>query len=121
MTAELARPTWRGDEITVEPTVPGVAGYGVLIRARYGGRSWALGSELTRHLAAWLTAHVGALPPPADPDAVRIEIDRQRADLLARSADDPTTEDFRAGLAWANHALDAIAAAAGAPTERTPR
>ncbi len=114
------RDTWRGDEFTVEPTIPGVAGYGVLIRARYAGRSWALGSELTRSLAAWLTAHAGALPPPADPDAVRLEIDRQRNALYARSQT-TDSEDFRAGLAWADHAFDAIAAAAGAPTERTTR
>lgn len=118
MTAE--RPVWRGGELFVEPVLPGVAGFGVVLRPRYAGRSWVLGAELTRHLAAWLTAHVGLLAPPADPCEVRLEIDRQRAVLhdLSRNTD---SEDFRAGLAWSARALDAIAAAAGAPTERTTR
>ncbi|QJY46675.1 hypothetical protein [Pseudonocardia broussonetiae] len=114
----MTRPIWRADDIVIEPAVPGVAGYGVFVVIR--GRRLALGAEQTRSLAAWLTAHAGALPPPAAPDAVRLEIDRQRAALAVRSerTDSP---DFRVGLAWCDHALDAIAAAAGAPTERTTR
>lgn len=117
------RETWRAAEIAVEiavePLLPGVTGYGVFVVANR--RRFALGAEHTRHLAAWLTAHAGALPPPADPDAVRLAIDVQQAALAARSAAD-VSEDFRAGLAWAAHALDAIAAAAGAPIpERTTR
>jgi hypothetical protein len=116
MTAD--RPVWRGGEITVEPAIPDRPGYGVFVMA--ARRSYAIGGELTRHLAAWLTAHVGQLAPPADPCAVRLEIDRQRAALYARSQT-TDSEDFRAGLAWCDHALDAIAAVAGAPTERTNR
>ena len=112
------RPVWRGGEITVEPAIPDRPGYGVFVMA--ARRRYALGGELTRHLAAWLTAHVGLLAPPADPCEVRLEIDRQRAVLhdLSRNTD---SEDFRAGLAWSARALDAIADAAGAPTERTTR
>lgn len=112
------RETWRGGELAVEAVLPGITGYGVFVIAR--ARRFALGAELTRHLAAWLTAHAGALPPPADPCAVRLAIDGQRAALAARSTE-TDSEDFRAGLAWCDHALDEIAAAAGAPTERTTR
>lgn len=112
------RPVWRGGEITVEPAIPDRPGYGVFVMA--ARRRYAVGGELTRHLAAWLTAHVGLLAPPADPCEVRLEIDRQRAALRTRS-EGTDSEDFRAGLAWASHALDAVAAAAGAPTERTTR
>lgn len=114
----MTRPIWRADDIVIEPAVPGVAGYGVFVVIR--GRRLALGAEQTRSLAAWLTAHSGALPAPADACAVRVEVDRQRAALARRSAAD-VSEDFRAGLAWCDHALDAIAAAAGAHTERTTR
>lgn len=114
----MTRDVWRGDEVTVEPAIPDRPGYGVFVMTR--GRRYALGSELTRHLAAWLTAHAGALPPPADPCAVRLAVDVQRAELC-RLSERSDSEDFRAGLAWADHALDAIAGAAGAPTERTTR
>lgn len=33
----LDRPTWRGEEITVEPTVPGVHGFGVIVDGMWRG------------------------------------------------------------------------------------
>lgn len=90
--------------LTFEQGAHGYAGPGVGVRHAHR-RPEALGDEQARHLAAWLLATVGDAPAPADPDAVWTAID----------------EHVRAGLAWASHALDAVAAAAGASTTRRTR
>lgn len=97
--------------LVVEAGAWAPGGPGVRLSDADRRRPHTLGDEQARHLAAWLLAAVGDAPAPADPDAVRVEIDRQRAALAARSAED-VPEDFRAGLAWASHALDAVAAVA---------
>lgn len=108
----MTDPRWAAHGITVDPTNLWRADLGILIRAR----SAVLGPEHTRSLAWWLLAHVGDRTAPADPDAVRAAIDEQRAALAALSASAGTSEDFRAGLAWADQALHAIAhAARGGP------
>ena len=99
---------WAVHGITVDPTHAWRADLGVIVRAR----SAVLGPEHSRSLAWWLLGHVGDRAAPADPDAVRVAIDEQRAALAARSAAAETSEDFRAGLAWADQALEAIAHAA---------
>lgn len=109
--------------VIFEPHAYQVPGRGVTLRTdgRTGRVCIVFGAEQARELAAWLTAAVGDAPGPADADAVRAAIDEQRRILAGRSAAAVTTEEARAELAWADHALDAIAAAAGAPTERTTR
>lgn len=77
-----------------------------------GPRSVCLPPELVRSLASWLAWAAGWPAAPSTPDAVRVAVDAARTALRERSAAAETTEDFRAGLAWCEHHLDAIAKAA---------
>jgi hypothetical protein len=117
----MSRPVWSAADLDVRPMYEHDPAAGVFVRrAGEQGASW-LGPELSRSLAGWLLWQAGDRPHPADPDRVRVAVDDARRSLRERSSAAETSEDFRAGLAWADHALDAIAAAAGAPTERTTR
>lgn len=100
---------WSAAGVDVRPVDEYHGPAGVILSAR--GGIW-LGNEAARSLACWLLWWAGDRPAPADPDRVRAAVDEQRAALRKRSAAKETTEDFRAGLAWAEHALEAIAKAA---------
>jgi hypothetical protein len=80
-------------------------------------RYTTLEPEQARALRDWLTGWLddAGAAPPAVPDTVRAAIDAQRAALRARSAE-ACSEDFRAGLSWADLALRIVADAAGAVT-----
>jgi hypothetical protein len=104
----VTAPRWSAAGLVVDPGSEHHRDFGVLVRPCRGA---ALRPELARSLRDWLSWWLGETPPPADPDRVRLVIDEQRAALAARSVE-ACTEDFRAGLAWAEHALDAIAEAA---------
>lgn len=117
----MTAPVWSAADLVVTPVAEYDRSSGVFVRRASRPGATMLGAELTRSLAGWLLWCVGDRPAPPDPDTVRVALDDARRALRERSAAPETTEDFRAGLAWCDHALDAIAAAAGAPTERTTR
>lgn len=102
------RPLWAAAGLQLHPNLwPGA-------RLATGlGSHWDLGPEHARTLAAALLRLVGDSAGPADPDAVRLAIDEQRAVLRERSSAPDTTEEARTELAWASRALDEVAAAAG--------
>lgn len=75
-------------------------------------RCASLPPELARSLAWWLLWWHGDRTTPAPADRVRVAVDAARMALRERSAAVETTPDFRAGLAWCDHHLDAIAEAA---------
>ena len=102
---------WSARELTARPVDEWDHRAGVYVTAR---SAW-MGPELVRSLAYWLLHVVGDRPAPSDPDRVRAAIDEQRQALRERSSSAGTTEDFRAGLAWCDRALDAIAAATDPP------
>lgn len=105
----MSAPCWSGAGVHVAPWSPHTRHGGVLVRAGSGGH---LTDELARSLASWLLWWAGSIDTPAEPDRVRLAVDEARAALRDRSAAVETTEDFRAGLAWCDHHLDAIAQAA---------
>lgn len=106
---------WTSEGLRLRPAHADRRDWGVLVDAPRRYRP--LLPEEARALRDWLTVWLddgGATPPPA-PDAVRAAVDAQRAALRARSGD-ACSEDFRAGLAWADQALRVVAEAAGAVT-----
>lgn len=116
----MTAPVWSAAGLDVRPDDRFDAGAGVWVRhLGRTGAAW-VGPEHARSLAWFLLAQVGDRPAPSDPDRVRVAIDDARRALRERSAA-ADSEDFRAGLAWCSQALDAIAAAADAAHERTPR
>lgn len=106
----MTGPVWSASGLEVRPTSEWDRAGGVLVR-RSNGATW-LGPELCHSLAGWLLWQAGDRPGPADPDAVRLAVDEARRRLRERSSAAETTEDFRAGLAWADHELNRIAEAA---------
>lgn len=110
------RNIWSAKGVAVAPpTVEGRFGlFRVQVHSRHHGAG--LPPELARSLRDWLSSQLGdTARAPADPDEVRLAVDDQRQQLQALSAQD-VSEDFRAGLAWADTALRAIADVA----EQTP-
>jgi len=108
----VTAPVWSAAGATVRPLFEYTRRYGLTVHSRQPA---TLPPELVRSLRDWLTwwlSDDGTTPSPADPDTVRLAIDLQRAALRERSLE-PVSEDFRAGLAWADNALDAIHRAAG--------
>lgn len=113
---------WSAAGLTVHPAAAHVPDLGLVAEiARHKRAIAVLSPELVRSLRDWCSWWLdddGQSPPPADPDPVRVEIDVQRAELRQQSAEagvGDAAEHYRAGLAWADRALDAIAAAAGEP------
>lgn len=106
----MTGPAWSASDVDAAPVAEHHPHLGV--RVRVGRVAAVLGPELARSLAWWLLWRVGDRPAPGDPDAVRVAVDDARAALAARSADPGTTEDYRAGLAWCDHHLDAVSRAA---------
>lgn len=110
----MSGPVWSAAGLTVRQAYDHIRQIGLL--ATIDRRTTCLSPELVRSVRDWLTWWLdddGRTPPPADPDRVRAVVDDQRAELVKRSVE-VCSEDFRAGLAWCDHALDAIAAAAEA-------
>lgn len=110
----MTGPAWSAAGFSVRPVLEHHPQLGVVVHAPHRG-GVVLPPELLRSLRDWVTwwlADDGDTPEPAGPDAVRLAVDEQRAALSARSVE-ACSEDFRAGLAWADNALDAIAKAAG--------
>lgn len=110
------RHIWSAKGVVVAP--PSVEGrfglFKVQVHSRHHGGG--LPPELARSLRDWLSSHLGdTTRAPADPDEVRLAVDEQRQQLRDLSAQD-VSEDFRAGLAWADTALRAVADVA----EQTP-
>lgn len=111
-------PAWSAAGVTIRPATPYVPDLGLVVALdRYHS---TLSPELIRSLRDWLGWWLddhGHTPPPADPDRVRLAIDAARAELrqLAAEGTGPEAEHVRAGLAWADRALDTIARAAGEP------
>lgn len=105
---------WSRKGLVVEPPWPNPFGAGwALITVRLGPRRvTSLTHEHALHLRDWLSHHLGDTPALADPDAVRVEVDEQIEQLRERAATSES-EDFRAGLAWAQRALTEVANAAG--------
>lgn len=114
-------PTWSAAGLDVRPTLPPLPSLGIRAQltppARHRGA--VLGPESTRSLRDWLTwwlSDRGVSPAPPDPDRIRYAIERQRVVLRSTSYDAGTGERaewFRAGLAWGETALKAVAIEAG--------
>ena len=114
-------PVWSAHGLTCRPAPPALP-IGVTIALAPAARLHGahLGPESTRHLRDWLTWLLSdrGHTPPADPDRVRHEIERQR--IVVRAAhydagDGRDAELVRTGLAWAETALKAVAIVAGEP------
>ncbi|MEV1295737.1 hypothetical protein [Pseudonocardia sp. NPDC049635] len=105
---------WSRKGLVIEPPYPGPFSAGwALLTVRLGPRnSTALTHEQALHLRDWLNTHLDDTPPPADPDAVRAEIDEQ-IEQLTRLAADSKSGDYQTAMAWAQHALNKVAEAAG--------
>lgn len=105
----MTEASWSAAGVVVRPWIASDRAGGLCVRATGVGR---VSDELARSLASWLLWWAGSCPSPAEPDLVRLAVDEARAALRERSAAAETTEDFRAGLAWCEHHLAAIAEAA---------
>src|SRR5258706_2876940 len=103
---------WSSEGLRLQPAHTGRRDWGVLVAAPRRGS--VLEPEEARALRDWLPRWLDddGTTPPAAHDAVRAAVDAERAALRARSAE-ACSEDFRAGLAWADRALRVIAEAAG--------
>lgn len=106
----MTGPGWSNATLHVRPVSEHHPEDGVYVRI--DSRAAMLGPELTRSLAGWLEWWCGHRDAPSDPDRVRVAIDLSRSQLRALSGEADTTEDFRAGLAWAENALNQISGAA---------
>lgn len=114
-------PAWTAPGLQIRPATPDLpVGVLVAVDPTHRHRGVALGPESTRHLRDWLTWLLSdrGHTPPADPDRIRHEIERQR--IVVRAAhfdagDGRDAELVRTGLAWAETALKAVAIAAGEP------
>lgn len=105
----MTGPVWSTSDVEVRRRADHQPVDGVVVRTTRGGH---LAPEAARSLASWLLWSVGDQPRASQPDKVRAAIDEQRQQLRRRSAAAETSEDFRSGLAWCEHALDEIARAA---------
>lgn len=105
----MTGPVWSAGGVEVRRADEHRAVDGVLVSV---ARREHLTAEAARSLASWLLWSVGDRPRASQPDKVRAAIDEQRQQLRRRSAAAETSEDFRSGLAWCEHALDEIARAA---------
>lgn len=108
----MTSPTWSAGGVTVRPVFQHDQRFGLTVTI--DRRTAVLAPTLAASLRDWLAWQLDGhddTPAPADPDRVRLAIDEQRAALAERSMD--ASENFRAGLAWADNALNAIARAAG--------
>lgn len=108
----MTRPVWSAGGLEIRQALEHLPEIGLTARTQRVG---SLSPELARSLRDWLTWWLdddGTTPPPADPDAVRLAIEEQQQALRKRSLQ-VESEDFRAGLAWADNALTAVYTAAG--------
>lgn len=113
MTREPRPGSWVGRDLVVEPPWPNpLASGSALLAVHVGKKTVALREEEALHLRDWLSHHLGGTPAPHAPDPVRSALDEQLHELRTRSATSDS-EDFRAGLAWAQRALTEVATAAG--------